>query len=235
MAAILTLIQDFCGKKGLDVPTSFVVNTDSTYVQLLSICHSLVEDAADSPWQDQTKRITFTSIAAEDQGVISTLFGGGYRTLKQGSLYNVTQLIPIIGPVPDSDWNPMVALNTGPRYQYKVFQNHLHITPNLPAGNTIAAMVSTNYVIVDAGGTAKERFTVDTDIPLLPSNFFKQDLEWRWLREHGQSYAKLQAEANWLKAGLVGRDGNMPDLRLDQNPQFARPGVIVPIGNWNVV
>jgi hypothetical protein len=234
VATILSLIQDFCLKKGLASPSGLVGNTDLTYQQLLAMCHAVVEDAATSPWQDQVKRVTFVSIAAEVQGSISTLFGAGYRKLIPGTLYNVTQLLSILGPIVDQDWNELLALQAGPRYQFKIMGGNLHVAPTLPAGDTIAAMVTTNYVIQDSGGNAKERFTADTDVPLLPSNFFKMDLEWRWLREQGQAFAKLQQEAYWLKAGLVVKDGHLPDLHLDQRQQTATPGIIVPQGNWNV-
>lgn len=229
---ILTLVQDFCAKKGLPSPSALIGSTDQTFVQILSLCHEVIEDAALDPWQMTVKRVTFTSVATESQGDINTLFGTGYRTLKNQSLWNDTQLLEIIGPVGDVEWNPIVSLGTGPRYQYKIMGSELHILPVLPAGDTIAAMVGTEYLITDSGGTPKSRFTVDNDLVLLPSNYFKKSLEWRWLKEMGRPFTGTQYEANWMRAGLVNKDAHMPTLALDSSRPVAKPGIIIPAGNW---
>lgn len=234
MSSLLNLCRDHCDKFGLPTPSAIIGSTDKTFLQLKALAHEVVEDMVVYPWQEQVRRVTWTSIAAENQGAISSLFGAGYFKLIPATMWNNSLNRPIFGPTGDESWQILKSFTTGPIHQYKIMGGDLYILPIQTVGHTLSAMVATNYGIEDSGGAAKARFTADTDVPLFPDNVFKADLEWRWLKQKGEAWATSYERAQGLIASLVNKDAHLPVFWLDKPRHNLVPGIIVPAGDWNV-
>lgn len=236
MASVLTLVQDFCTLKGLPTPSGLVGNTETTAAQLLAICQEIVEDLTVNRWEKQVKRVTFAAVATEVQGTVESLFGTGYLYLLPNTFWNVTLQTPVSGPFSDQEWQRLKTFSAaGSTDNFKIMGGNLHMFPVPTAGHTLSAMVATSLGLTDTtGATAKERFTVDSDIPLFPSNVFKAELEWRWLKRKDEAWAAAYERARGLVATLINKDNHLPRVYLDSPEATARPGIVIPPGSWSV-
>ena len=238
MATLINLMEDFCDKFGLPTPGAIVGSTDKTFTQLRALAHEVMEDQLVHPWPDQTSVVTFSGTADVTTGLvdaISTLFGTGYDKLLPGTMWNTTLSQPVRGPIGDAEWAAMVGSDANTAIEsFKIMGGNLHILPGFTASQDFSVVVRTSYGIQDVGGTAKARFTADDDSPLIPANVFKAHLEWRWLKQKGESWAASYARAQGLTATLVAKDGHLPTLQLDQTAPARRPGIVIPPGSWDV-
>lgn len=236
MTTVLTLVQDFTEKMGLPRPAALVGSQEKGVRQMSALLRELISDLGEYRWADQTRRITWTALAAQDQGLLTTIFGAGFDGLIQDSMWNQTRRMRIYGPVPNTVWQALQTLpNAGPEFQSWIAENHLYVTPTLAASDTLSALYLTKYTVVAVDGiTTKERVTADDDSLLFPDNVVTRGLEWKWRKQKG--------EAGWeddynAYIGLIARamtkDG-APTLSMSRNNKGARPGVVIPAGSWNV-
>lgn len=232
--SVLTIVQDFCGKMGLPVPSALIGVTESSVVQYRALMKDLVYELAEFNWQQQSVRATWVSTAAEDQGSLFDLFGADYHSLVPGSIWDETEKRPIFGPVGDASWEMYKAfVNPGPVYQYRIAQNRFLINPEMPAGHTIGAVYMTGYGITDeTGAVSKPVFTVDSDLVIYPDNVVRKSLEWRWKKIKGEPWVDDFAEYRTLLARNKAKDANMQTLYLDGPNMGANfvPGIWVPAG-----
>jgi hypothetical protein len=193
----------------------------------------LIADLSQYTWSEQQVRRTFTAIASENQGKLSTLFGPGYRGLIQNSIWNETLRRPLFGPVTAASWEASKAVpQTGPTYQYRIERGHFYTEPALPVGHIIGAIVQTSYGITDhTGHVYKPNFTVDDDLIVFPDVVVAKGLDYLWKKKKGEEWQSLYMEYMSLIAKYMVKD-TAPILYLDQPNQNIRPGIWIPAGNW---
>jgi hypothetical protein len=122
---------------------------------------------------------------------------------------------------------------TGPRYSFRLRGGNFMVTPAPPAGHTWAFEYITENWLQHVDTTFGKLFTADTDIILLPDQIVAADLEWRWLRAKGLSYAEEFNSAERLIVDALGRDGPKPVLWMDFNGERnIEPGIFIPSGTW---
>lgn len=231
---LLQTVQRFTGTYGLPIPNAVYGSSESSVVQYKNILLDVVDDLLEYSWQQQSIRKTFVSIAAEDQGALTALFGADYKTLVQASMWDETLRRPIFGPVGDASWEMLKAFtNTGPIYQYRIAANHLLINPPMAAGHTVGLIYMSNYGILNASGTAISTFSADTDTFLFPDVCIRKGLEWRWKKIKQEPWEDAYADFLDVVARNKTKD-TAPVLRLDSSPQKLVPGIWVPAGNWPV-
>lgn len=231
---VLLTVQDFCGRMGLPVPTAIIGGTETSVVQYKGILHDIGEKLSEYAWQVQKLRKTFTSIAAEDQGALTTIIGADYRSIVPLSVWDETLRRPLFGPVGDASWESLKAFtNTGPMYQYWISGGHFLTNPALPAGHTIGLIYETNYPFASASGTAQPRILADTDVFLFPDVVITAEFEWRWKKIKGEPWQDDYNMSVSLIAKNIVKD-TLPILQLDAQRQELRPGIWVPAGNWGV-
>lgn len=229
---VLGLVQEFCAKKTLPVPSAVVASTDTAVIQIFNLLKEEIRELGLKAWQEQKIQKTFTSIAAEDQGALSTVIGADFISIQPGTFWDQTLKRPVFGPVGDISWSNLKAFPaSGPIYQYKVFANHLYIFPAPPAGHTMYLIYQTKYPVASSAGTAKETVTVDTDIFLVPDYVVTRGLDYRWKRAVGEPWEVDYAEYNALKASAMVTTGR-PVLHLDGQKLKLTPGIWVPAGDW---
>jgi hypothetical protein len=234
--SVLSIIQTFTDKLGLPRPTAFIGATDKSTRQYSALLRETIADLGEHRWQQQRVRVTFTSLAATLQGNLTTLFGAGYAGLVKDSIWNDTRHMRIFGPISDQAWNALQTLpNAGPEYSCWISRDNLYVSPDLPAGETIAATVITSYNVSDSSGTTfKELVTDDADLLLFPDNVVLRLFEAKWRQQKGESgWEDHFNDAMGLVARNIVREGGTT-LKLDCVQDSVKPGIIIPPGNWGV-
>ena len=96
--SLLELVREARGRMGQPIPGSAIGNTDPTVIQCVGIFQEFLEDLINRKiWQSVTREATFTTVATESQGVLSTLFPYGFEGILPETFYNRTTILPIIG------------------------------------------------------------------------------------------------------------------------------------------
>lgn len=233
--SLLSVIQYVCGRTNVPVPASVLGTTDPQVLQMLRLLEEEGNDLAQrGPWQALTCEATHTTTATIDQGAFTSIATNGFRYIKNGTFWDRTDTLPVLGPVSDQDWQRFQAIPiSGPRYRYRIRGGRLLVNPTPAASHTWAfEYLSKNWILSADGLTYKQYFTLDTDTILLPEELVLQGLRWRWKKEKGLEYAEDFRTYELQVLDQLGRDGGKTRLRMDSEERSARPGVIVPEGSW---
>lgn len=232
-ATLLQICQDFFGERALAVPQAVYASTDPQVLQLKRILETSLENLVTrGRWQELTHEATLVTLALEDQGNIETLCPNGYGYAIGDTFWDRTNKLPLVGPMSSLDWQALKAwVVTGPRYQFRLRNNKLLVTPAPTVGYDWRFEYVGRYAITDTtGATFKDRFTVDSDLIQLPRAIVNADLTWRWKKEKGISYAEDFATAERMIVDAVGRSGGQKaTLYLDPPSNDAQPGISVPL------
>ena len=234
--SLLTVIQYVCGRTNIPKPSAVMANIADT--QLLQLVSLLEEEGRDlsqrGHWQGITFEATHTTTAAEDQGTVVSIATNGFRAIKNGTFWDRSANLQILGPLTDEEWQRLKAMSTsGPRYHYRIRGGKLLINP-VPTASLSWAFeyISKNWILGVDGVTYKQYFTLDTDTILLPEELVIMGLRWRWKKEKGLDYAEdFETYEKQVKQAL-GEDGGKPRLYMAGGPRDAQPGVFVPQGSW---
>ena len=232
---LLSIVQQFVKPTNLTSPATVIGTTDPQIRQILGL---LEEEGNDlkirGDWEGLTNEATHTTIANENQGLITTIASNGYRSIKDGTFFDRSLRLPVFGPLSDQEWQALKALPvTGPRYQFRLRQGNLLVNPVPTAGNSWAfEYLSNNWITDTTGAIYKQYFTLDTDLVLLPENLLILGLRWRWKKEKGLEYAEdfRTYEAQVNKA--LGNDGGKKSLDMSGESTDAAPKAFIPAGSW---
>jgi hypothetical protein len=232
---LLLTVQEFCRRQALSVPLSVFGSFDPQVAQLYSLLQEGADEVAQrGRWQRLVYEATWSSLATEDQGALSTLATNGFDYLLPETLWDRTQQINLLGPLDPQQWQAVKAtVMQGPVYNFRIRGGHLLVNPAPPAGHTWAfEYKSQNWILAVDGVTYKRIFTADTDDILLPDKITLADLRWRWKKEKGLAYAEDFKSCEDMIQNMLGRDGAKPTLCLDRTYESVRPGVFMPAGSW---
>ena len=235
--SMLTTVQHFYRRTGLPRPTTVYGNTDPQVLQVMALLEEEGNDlAARGAWEALTVEATHTSLAAEDQGAIATLASRGFRYIKNDTIWDRTDKLPIYGPLNGREWQAVKGFgSSGPRYRYRIRNGKLLVNPTPTAGHTWAFEYGSQHWILGADGTTyKQYFTLDTDTMLLPETLLLMGLRWRWKKEKGLDYAEDFRTYEMQVKDALGRDGGKKTLAMDGEPHAPAPGVFVPEGSWSL-
>ena len=232
--SLLTVVQHFFRRTNITVPTTVFGTTDTQVAQVYAILEEEGNDLAQrGSWQVLTQEASHTTLAAEDQGAITTIAGNGFRHIKNETIWDRTDQLPVYGPVSGQEWQARKAMvDDSPRHQYRIRGGKLLVHPVPPAGNDWRfEYVSHNWILGADGTTYKQYFTLDTDTILLPESLVLMGLRWRWMKEKGLDYAELFRTYELQVKDALGRDGGKQTLHMD-GEKVRGPGVFVPAGRW---
>jgi len=234
--SLLTIVQAFCERTKIAAPSTVMGNSNEMVKQL----RALLEEEGDAlsrrgDWEGLTFEATHTTLAQEDQGAITSIATNGYRYIKDETMWDRTDKLPV-PQLHSTLWQRYKAVvNASPRYKYRIRGGKLLMTPTPTAGNTLAfEYVSKNWILSADALTYRRAFVLDTDTVLLPEELFLMGLRWRWKKEQGREYAEDFRDYEMQVADALGRDGGKQTLSLDGGYPQAKPGIIVPEYNWNL-
>lgn len=239
MQNLLQIVQAHCIRSGIPAPASVVGTFDQQIMQIQGLLEEVGQFLqSEYKWEFTTRDATFISVAAENQGALTTLFGvdaPSYDRIVPATFWDRTLRRPIFGGVSDKTWQILKAfIPGGPLYQYRIIQGNLLLNPAPPAGDTMAlTWVSKNWVSLAGGGTGYT-FANDADTPLFQDHLMLIGLRAVWMREKGLPYADLFDDFQRRAENLAGRSTAPAALSLDNPGQQLVPGIFVPAGNWNV-
>lgn len=231
---MLSMVQNFCRRTSLSVPTTVHGSTDTQVLQIMAL---LEEEGGDLSGRGSWERITFeathTTTATESQGAMTTIASNNFRYIKNDTFWDRTESLPVF-VIDGPDWQAEKGFSsTSPRYRVRVRGGELLVTPTPPAGNTWAfEYVSWNWIL--NGSTYKQYFTDDADTLLLPETILLQGLRWRWKKEKGLEYAEDFVTYEKMIQDALGREGIRKPLHMDRMPKESIPGIVISQGSWNL-
>jgi hypothetical protein len=235
---LLTIVQNFCKRNNISVPTTVTGSTDTQILQIQALLEEEGNDLAQrGVWQGLIFEASLVTAASETQGSMSSIATNGFRYIKNQTIWSRTRRLPVCGPLDDQEWQMLKALFVnGPYYRFRIRGDELLVNPTPPAGEDwYFEYVTQNWITNAAGSAYKQYFTADTDTVLLPGTLLLQGLRWRWLREKGMDYAELFRTYELQVKNALGRDGGKKVLSMDQSAtRGPQPGIWVPSGTWNL-
>lgn len=236
--SLLTVIQYVCGRTNIPVPASILGNADDQILQLVRLLEEEGTDLASRyGWNGLANEFVLTTTATEDQGAMTTIAPNGFSYIKNGTFWDRSTKVPILGPLSDDEWQHRKSMGiSGPRYYYRIRGNRLLVNPVPVGGETWAAeYISKNWILGADGTTYKQYFTLDTDTLLIPEELCLAGLRWRWKKEKGFDYAEDFRMYEMQVMDAMGRDGGKPILNMDVDAYMSKkPGIFVPEYNWNL-
>lgn len=228
--SLLTTVQRFCRRTNITVPTSVIGTADAQIAQIYSL---LEEEGIDlsgrGSWNELTLEATHTTLATESQGRIEDIADEGFRYVKNDTIWDRTENLPVI-VIDGPDWAAEKGFaTTSPRYRARIRGGELIVTPTPVAGNTWAFEYVT-YNWINQG--QKQYFTSDSDTLDLPEPILQMGLRWRWKKEKGLEYAEDFRSYEKLVNDALSRDGIRNVLYQDRPARHASPKIVVNQGNW---
>jgi len=233
---VKTLVQEFCERTGIKVPSTVISSVDPQVRQIVGLLNEEIEELCEGPpLQVMLAEFSFSAIAAEEQGQVESLVGEPYRAILNDVLWNRTAKTKLVGPLSPQDFQAQKAFGTsGPTGQYRIRGDRLYILPTPTAGDTIAGEIIRRYAVIPDGGTlpTKERCTADNDTFIIPYRLLMAGLRWRWKREKALRYAEDKERYNLMVGNYLIKSGTKRVLSMDGGSGDVKPGIFVPAGNW---
>lgn len=233
----LTVVQNACGEIGITQPTAVITNTDPQIKQILALANREGRNLARrGRWQNITQEATFTTVATESQGAITTIAGADFSYILFDTIWNRDLKRPVFGPLAAAQWQQLKAQSMqGPFNQFRIRGNALRFIPTPTAGQTCAfEWVSKNWCQNSGATSNYSAWNADTDVGLLDEDVMTLGVIWRWKAAKGFDYAQDFDEYEKQVVTILGKDGGKPKLNLGGDNFDMWPAIIVPSGSWSV-
>ena len=234
--SLLSMMNTVFPRIGISTPAQIVTSTDPKVLEVLAMANEEGQElAARSQWQALTREGTFTTVATESQGVITTIAGADFDYIINETIWNRSLQRPVFGPRTPAQWQQIKAqFMNGPFNQYRIRGNQVLFTPVPAAGQACYfEWMSKNWVTLKAGGTG-DAWASDYDVGLLDERLMALGIIWRWKAKKGLEYAEDFNKYERAVDDAVGRDGGKQRLNMGDAGLDIFPGVLIPAGSWPV-
>lgn len=233
--SLLTTIIQVCRRIGIAAPTTVSGSSDPQIIQLMALANEEGQDLSSRyPWQNLQNESTFTTVATQSQGAITTLAGAGFRYILNDIMWDRTLLRPVFGPLDPQGWQALKAQNvTGPFNQFRIRGDLVLFIPVPVAGNSIYFEWISRYWATGAGGAAAT-WAADADTAYISEEIMAQGIIWRWKSAKGLSYSEDFEKYERLVNDQMARDGGKSRLNLGGGATGYPPGIFVSAGSWDV-
>lgn len=236
MSTLLEIVTKHCQRNGLPVPAAILGSVDPQVIQMYSLLEEGCEAIATrGQWEELVSEATWTTVALEDQGEMSTI-APGFESLLIRTIWDRTLNLPLWGPNSPQDWQELKGLFIdGPTYTFRIRESHLLVNPVPPAGSTWAfEYMDLRYIYDPVNAVRLESFTLDTNEVLLPQRVVTLDLRWRWKKEKGLPYAEDFNIFENACVDAIARSGGTKVISMNSDSRRGSPGIFIPSGSWVV-
>ena len=229
--SLLQIIQRVSKRVGLTAPVAAMSSTDENVVRMIELANEEGESLfARHDWQNLVREATHTTLAAESQGLITTIAGSDFSHICNETFWNRTKNRRW-HPVDGVQWQQMKSSGiTGPVEYFRLRGNYLLALPTPTAGETLAfEWVSKNWC-ESSGGTGQDVWTADADVGRMSESLMIQGLVWRWKKAQGLEYAEDFAEYESRVETAIVRDGAPRKINMGGGLR----GSNIPEGSWSL-
>ena len=229
--SLLTIVQNVCDTIGLAQPSAVIGSTDQNIIALQAMANTEGRELLDRfSWPATQLEVTHTSLAAELQGVMTTL-APGFSYITSSTFWDRTLTQPVRGPLTPIEWQALKARTaTGPYASYRIFGGKLYAYPAPSAGNTWVFEYQSMYFCQSAAGANQSKWTADTDVGVLDEHLMEMGIIWRFKKKNGLDYSEDYRSYEQKLATETSRAGGRPILNMtDETPMR---GVYIPEGSW---
>ena len=232
--SLLTMIQGATDTIGLTRPTVVVSSTDQNVRTLLALAQTEGRELLERfSWPQTQAEATHTTLAQEDQGVMTTIAPGFGYILNQ-TFWNRTLTQPVTGPLSPAEWQHQKArVTTGPYSSYRLQGGNLLAYPAPQAGDTWMFEYQTVNFCQDSGSTAQSSWQADDDTGILDENLMEMGVVWRFKKKNGLDYSEDYRVYEQKLANETARVGGKRVLNM-QGGGDPRTGIYTPEGTWSV-
>lgn len=232
---VLQIIQTACRRIGILAPNAAVSSTDPQIIQLIALSEEEGQEQAKRyPWQALQTEATFTTLAAQLQGSLSTI-APGFNYIVNDTIWNRTLRRPVYGPKTMQDWQQAKAMQiNGPFNSFRIIGDAINFYPSPAAGQTCAFEYITKNWIATSTASTSSIWTNDADTPKLDDQLMVLGTIWRWKSAKGLGYAEDYAKYERMIPDAMARDGGKATLNMGGTRYDIQPGIFVPAGSWTV-
>jgi hypothetical protein len=211
---LLTLVQAASRQLSAPIPSTVAGATDETTLLLLRLAQeegeSLMRRYA---WTRLTREHTFTTVAADVQ--VSSLPADLDRIIPE-TIFNRTTRRRVMGPISVEEWqSTKSSLVTYVNPAFRIRENAILITPQPPAGETVAYEYISKTWCESATGTAQDAWLADADVARLDERLMILGLVWRFKQQKGMAYGDDMAFYERRVTDAMLRDGVKERIQTD--------------------
>lgn len=231
--SLLTLCQAAARQLNVGVPSAIVNNTNENAALLLRLATeeglSLMRRY---PWQAITAEKTFTTVAADEQ---TSAIPDDYDRMIPETMFNRNTRRRVAGPLSAEEWQQTKAsLVTYVNPTFRIRGDAILMSPNPPAGETIAYEYVSKNFCKSAGGTGQADWALDTDLGRIDEGLMTLGLIWRFRQVKGLSYADDIQMYERRVADAEMRDGVKPRITTDPNAYDRAATKLQVPETWNI-
>lgn len=233
---LLQIFQDCANDLGFGAePATVIGNTDQNIVQLLGMAQTLGPRLSRKyGWQEIEASFSFTSVAANSQGELTTIIATDYERLVPGTMWDNSTDMPIM-PISAEEYERQLQTSVTAVYlQHYIAGDTLNFIPAPPAGRTITGRYISTGWCEDAGGTGQTRWADDTDVIRFDPTLYKLHLMTTWLQRKNLPYGEMQRDRDTYELNLQSQqtEGEIIDLTGDGYRKGGNPAAQIGGANW---
>ena len=233
---LLTICQDAANEIGVPSPSAVIGSVDTTVIQLLAAANregkSLVSGY---DWQTLVKEETHTTIAAESQGVMTTI-ASDFLRFSNDTMWNRTTNRKFYGPLNNTEWQTLkgIVVNGVTNY-FRIRGNLLLLNPIPTVGQSLVfEYIGKNWVDTTGDGSANATsYAADANTTVLDEDLITLGVVWRFLKQKGLPYDNQFLEYQMKLSEKQAKDGAKQIIRLTGRTRAFLP-VNEPEGNFTL-
>jgi len=216
--SLLQICTDAATAAGFPAPSSIIGSGDKTAKQLLSL---VVREgnylSTKKDWSRLVSEHTFVLATATQTYALPA----DLRWIVPNTTYNRDDNRIVLNPISSQDWQFLKAWTSiaGLTRRARIRAGNLEFEETIAAadnGKTIAyEYLSSYWADTAAGGAAKPKFTLDTDVSLVDEELMTLGLIWRFRRAKGLEFEDERREYTTQLALLRAADGGARTLSMN--------------------
>jgi hypothetical protein len=234
--SLLTIVQNATdGLTGVTRPVNVIASTDENVRLLLRLANLEGQDLAQRhAWQQLNREASHTTLAAQDQGDITTVAGPDFDWIVPDTMWNTTLQQAVPGPLSPQERRMLLArTEAGAHFAWWLSGGRVNFYPKPAAGQTVTFEWQSRNWCENVGGIGQSVWTSDNDVARLDEELITLGVIWRFLKSKGLDYSEEFRSYEMRLANRIGRDGGRRALNMGGGrAAFGAP--FVPEGSWGV-